>query len=156
MADIFNRTQNYKSSFSADSTRLTFNIPGASDDVGLLVQSFNARYVQQVSRLYDLSEEGAVYFVAGRTAGDATLNKVIGPASLTKSFYQTFGDVCTMGNNNITLTGAIGCSTGNTNIELAGITLEQCCIAQFGIAVQVQNALIFENTGMMFNQLSFI
>jgi hypothetical protein len=57
----------------------------ARDGRALLVQQLNLVYRQPFSRFYELSSSH-VYYVAGRTSGTASLNRVFGASVLMKSF----------------------------------------------------------------------
>lgn len=153
LKDIFQREQRYRGSFTAEDTIMTIGgfTPGQGD-VGLLVQQVQANYVQNISRIYDLTEN-AVYFVGGRTQGAAGMQKVIGPSELTQTFYQKYGNVCDMADNDITLSGEMGCGTRFAATQR--LSLRNCVINSFGFNVTSQDALIVENTQLVFNQLGF-
>lgn len=153
MRDIFQREQRYRGSFTAEDTIMTIGgfAPGEGD-VGLLVQQVQANYVQNISRIYDLTEN-AVYFVGGRTQGAAGMQKVIGPTALTQTFYQKYGSVCDMGDNDITLSGEMGC--GSQGQSTQRLVLRNCVINSFAFNVTAADALIAENTQIVFNQLGF-
>jgi len=150
MPDIFSRKSTYQNSFSADDTILT--IQGI--DVGLIAQSIDVSYVQQITRLYEVGSSNT-YFVAGRTQGGMGIQQVVGPKSLTKAFYENFGDVCNAANNNISLSAALGCGSPDGSAESTEIYLNQCVITEYGLGVRAETALIMSSTKMIFNTLSF-
>ncbi len=118
--DIFNRsTVNYGGSFAADGARVTFAGGGAlqgNANPGLLVQRMTFAYQQQVTRLYELSSN-TIYYVGGRTAGDASMDRVLGPKALSQAFYAAYGDICNAASN--TLQASLNAQCGNTAATLA-------------------------------------
>ena len=116
MPDVFNRTTDrFGGSFSSDQVQVTFPhlVSGGSAigaDVGLLMQQLATRYQQQVSRFYELSSP-AIYLIGGRTQGNATMRRIIGPRAISTSFYTTYGDICQARSNTLSfsiLTGTCG------------------------------------------------
>ena len=137
-----------KGAFSADTLKL--QIGGDSD---LLVQNLRVQYTQQVSKIYDLSNASPsdAYYVAGRSDGQSSMQKVMGPSASVSTFYTTFGDPCNEGRGNVVLSGEFGCggtTTGNT-----AVTLEKPVVTSFGMAVNANDVLITEDTTMIFHNL---
>jgi len=112
---------------AADVTMLLNNKP----DLGLLVQSINANYQLQVTRLYEINlggGDGGVfgglfasssgiysnsYLVVGRPNGTAQLARVLGPKATITQFYAQFGDPCQTCGNSIVLKLAQAFCDGN-------------------------------------------
>ncbi len=161
--NIFGRSGgNIKAAFSADTVSLQVGDIGG-DGHDLIVQNLRVQYTQQVSKIYDLSSQqdsGAdAYYVAGRAEGQASMQKVIGPTTALKSFYEEYGDPCKVAGpdgtqKNISLTGKFGCTAGNTGDETK-ITLVQPIVVSFGMAVAANDVLITEDTGLIFHSMKF-
>lgn len=150
MPDIFNRnTDTFGGSFAADQAKLTFPaISGGGADAGLLVQNLSMQYMQNVTRLYEVGS-AAIYYVGGRTQGQASVSRVVGPRTIAAAFYQTYGDVCNAGSNILHFAMQTGCP-GNTGFSQAAYTARYAVITAVGVAVESQQVLINENLAMMF------
>ncbi len=156
--DIFNRrTDTFGGSFSADSASITFpNVLGLAGqfagNFGLLVQRMNAAYQQQVTRLYEVGSP-SIYYVAGRTSGDISLDRIVGPSTLQQLFYKKFGDVCMAPSNTLDFSLRTGCSDlrGGT----ASFTAYFCVITGLGLGIQASDSLINENLRMMFSSFEY-
>jgi len=137
-----------KGAFSADTLKL--QIGGDSD---LLVQNIRVQYTQQVSKIYDLSNASPAdaYYVAGRSDGQSSMQKVMGPSASVSSFYTTFGDPCNTGRGNVVLSGEFGC--GSATAGSTAVTLEKPVVTSFGMAVNANDVLITEDTTMIFHNL---
>lgn len=165
MADIFGRTVDFGSSFAAD--KATLSLPGTSgtdlrDLTGFLVQNLQLQYSQQITKLYEVGGT-KIYYVGGRTQGQATLSRIVGPKALSKAFYDTYGDICKMsatGNNiKFDIKGA-ECSGGAQGSGQAGgatinYTAKFCLITTVGFSVQAQDMLINESTTLMIGMLEY-
>ncbi len=108
---VFAGGQTYNGSFRAD--KLKVKICGTTV-AGLLFQSLQFTFQQQVSMLYELgvvegqgqfspvgigtiapgSNTSYVYYVGGRAQGSASIGRILGPASGQLAFLTTFNDVC--------------------------------------------------------------
>jgi hypothetical protein len=146
--DVFSRDVKYGGSFSADGTRITFG----DFRCGMLVQSINYAYTQNISRLYEVGCPD-IYLVAGRTQGQAGLSKILGPRRLAKSFYTQFGDACNR-NNNIKFTAVTNCG-GNEGGAEEVILLKHNVIVNLTGAVNSQDMLVNESMSLMFLLLLF-
>jgi len=87
----------YKGSFASDTAVMT---GGGGVALGI-VQNMQIQFAQQIARIYDITNGGgqtagaAVFFVGGRTNGQLTLARVVGPDSTALGdFYTTYSDVC--------------------------------------------------------------
>ena len=154
MPDIFNRnTDTFGGSFSADSARLTFPaIAGIGADSGLLVQNLSANYSQQVTRLFEVGSPH-IYYVGGRTAGQGTIARVVGPRAIAKEFYLTYGDICRAKTNTLHFSMAIGC--GNEITSRASYSAHFVVITQIGISTAAQDMLINEQLQYMFSSFLY-
>lgn len=159
--NIFGRDGgNIKAAFSADSVSLQVGDIGG-DGHDLIVQNLRVQYTQQVSKIYDLSANNGAdaYYVAGRAEGQASMQKVIGPTTALKDFYEEYGDPCAVAgeggtNKNISLVGKFGCTAGSTGDETK-ITLIQPIVVSFGMSVSANDVLITEDTGLIFHSMKF-
>ena len=160
MADIFNRDVAYGGAFSADGASVTFTNDSSGNPgfaAGLLIQQMSWQYQQAIQRLYEVAGPN-VYLVAGRTQGQCSLSRVIGPAVLAVDFYTNYGDVCNAASNSLTFTLKTGCGdiTGNGSIPntTRTIVLNNCVIAQLQGAVQAQDMIISEMLAIIFIYMS--
>lgn len=147
MADIFNRNVSTLGGvFTSDEAKLTLK-----GNLGVLVQQLSFQYAQTITRLYEVGGEN-IYYVGGRTQGNMTIQRVVGPTGTICAMYTQYGDVCKAKENVITLAlNQTDCSTGagakNT------FTMKNVVITQTGIAVAAQDMIINENTTMMYSSL---
>jgi len=165
--DIFNRkTDRFGGSFAADLATITFpNVLGINGtytaDFGLLIQQMQTTYQQQVTRLYEVGRP-AIYYVGGRTSGDITINRVVGPRTIQAAFYQKFGDVCQALSNTMDFEIETGCGDQGTTVVpvetfqgFASYTAYFCVITSIGLGVQADNMLINENLKIMFSSFQY-
>lgn len=154
MPDIFNRnTDQFGGSFSADQASVTFPaLAGGGADAGLLMQNMQVNYTQQITRLYELSSP-AIYYVGGRTAGQASVGRVIGPRKIAAAFYQTYGDVCNAASNTLHFAMVTGC--GAASGSRAAYTAHFVVIQSVGLSVGAQDMLINEQLAMMFSSFLY-
>jgi hypothetical protein len=154
LSDIFNRQSDvFGGSFTADQARVTFPaLAGGGSEAGLLMQSLQASYTQQLTRLYELSSS-AVYYVAGRTAGQASAGRIIGPRKLSGAFYKTYGDVCNAKTNTLHFSMSGGC--GNTSGARASFTAHFVVIQSVGFSVGAADMLINEQISMIFSSFLY-
>lgn len=157
MPDIYNRnTDSFGGSFAADQAKVTFPalINGAGSDAGLLVQNMTANYTQQVSRLFEVGSP-AVYYVGGRTAGQASIARIIGPKKIAKEFYSTYGDVCRARTNTLHFSVSTGCDGSSVNFARASYTAHFVVITTVGISLGAADMLINEQLQMMFSSFLY-
>lgn len=160
MADIFNRqTDTFGGSFAADSATITFPaIEGSSGaagaDVGLLIQRLAMSYQQQVTRLYEVGR-AAIYYVGGRTNGDAGIDRVIGPRTISDAFYSTYGDICQARSNTLQFEMSTGCGFEGDEQGHVSYTAHFCVITTVGINVAAADMIINESIRIMFSSLLY-
>lgn len=160
MPDIYNRSGNqFAGSIAADAARVVFSGVGdllgtgtAAGGVGLLTQSLQISYMQQVSRIYEIGTP-YTYLVAGRAQGQLGMGRVVGPRKISQAFYRKFGDVCNAATNNINLEAAAGCAPdGNAAAELA-FQLKTVVLTSIALSIAAQDMVINEQVGAMFISL---
>lgn len=162
MADVFNRTtDSFGGSFSADQATITFPAIGQSQgaESGLLVQNMNASYQQQVTRLFEVGSPN-IYYVGGRTNGQASMARVVGPRKLQQAFYQGYGDVCRARTNSIRVAIAGGCDVdANNNLQTqkasTAFTAKFVVITAIGLSITAADMLINESLTMMFSSFTY-
>lgn len=153
MADMFNRrSDSFGGAFAADGAKMLFAMDGLSAETGMLVQQLSVQYQQQVTRLYEVGSN-AVYLVGGRTAGQGTLNRVLGPKKLAKAFYLTYGDICNAAKNMLQFEAAAGCNqTFDANVALH---CRFVVINQIGFSLNAGDMMINESMGLMFSSMTY-
>lgn len=161
MADIFSRAgQDFKGSFAADAARVAF--AGGSADllgVGLLTQTISVNYTQALTRLYEIGTN-YTYIVAGRTAGQLAMGRVLGPRPIQLGFYAKYGNVCNAATNNLNFEAETGCPTGENPGNTGGLSgtytfgIRNAVITNIAITVSAQDMIINEQLQMMFVSLN--
>lgn len=165
MAGIFvNQNTAHKGSMSSDEA--VMSISGSTEDTAIgIVQNVNLQFGQQVSRIYDVTNGGGgsttssggvaraivpVYYVGGRTQGNATIARVLGPqiGSLC-AIYQQLSDICVPKTLNFTF-GA-GCGTGRNAMSY---TAEGSVLTNITLGVAAQDMIVNENMQIMFANLT--
>jgi len=157
MADIFNRTTDaFGGSFAADQAKITFPAltGGAGADAGLLIQNMGANYTQQVTRLFEVGSPN-IYYVGGRTAGNATVQRVVGPKKIAREFYATYGDICRARTNTLHFSVATGCDVGTVGFARAAYTAHFVVVNSVAVNVAAADMLINENLAMMFSSFVY-
>lgn len=154
MSDIFNRTTDVMGgSFAADQAQMTFPaLDGGGSDAGLLVQQMQTSYSQQITRLYELGSP-AIYYVAGRTAGQSNVGRIVGPRIIAKAFYSTYGDVCNAPTNMLHFSMSAGCN--GTNQGTSSYTALFYVVQTVGLAVNSTDMLISEQIGSIFSSFLY-
>lgn len=156
MAEIYtNQKTNWKGSFSSDTAALTLE---SGTELGI-VQNAQITFSQQVARIYDVSNGGVsgtgvpVYYVGGRTNGQVTIARILGPSSIAASdFYTKMGAVCTP--QNLTFKFQAGCANGGTGpTRDTTYTIEHAVLVNVGISVASQDMIVNENISLMFANL---
>jgi len=158
MQDIFNRDQSRLNGvFTADRVKLTM-----PNKLGTLVQQFQASYAQTITRLYEVgsNDEGSegklasnTYYVGGRTQGNLSLGRVVGPGNTIKTMYTTYGDVCDPQPIYVELTETNCLASNSTSVQLT-YAFKNAVIQQVGLSVAAQDMIINENISMMFSSMS--
>ncbi len=157
MADIFNRNaSNLAGVFTADAAKLVLK-----GNLGVLVQQMQVNYAQTVTRLYEVGANGPngasnTYYVGGRTNGQMSLNRVVGPSNSITAFYRQYGDVCKANANqiNLTLTQTDCSKTGANATGATNYTISAAVITNVSVGVAAQDMLITDASQLMFSSLS--
>ena len=168
MAAIYtNQQTRWAGSFSSDTAALT--LAGATTAVGI-VQNVQVQFAQQIARIYDVSNGGTtgqgqvpVFYVGGRTQGQATIARVLGPQSgALCDFYTLMGQVCSPQDLSFTFAG--GCPSAGTGTKKISITnavgadtisrvkysMQGCVLTNIGVTVGSQDMIVNENVTIMF------
>lgn len=159
--DIFSRNvSDVKGVFTTDNGKLFMLGEQANQNLGVLVQSMNFNYTQNVTRLYEVGANGPngenfVYYVGGRTQGNFSVNRVVGPSGTVQYLYTKYGNVCNARSNVISLQlKEQDCSSNNAVAsQAAEYTMKGCVIVNVSVGVQSQDMVIGESTAMMFSTL---
>jgi hypothetical protein len=166
-------------SFSSDLSAMS--VAGSSQLKLGIVQNVQLSYAQQIARIYDVSNGGTaggvnggdvpIFYVGGRTQGQATIARVIGPQSgALCTFYNQMGNVCNP--QDLTFTFRGGCSPGGTatageatqvavlangtgteTATAAGYTIIAAVMTNLGVTVGSQDMIVNENITLMFANL---
>lgn len=140
------------------STAGTFSIDKATMTLtgittGMLVQGLQIRYSQPITMLYDLAKAADVYYVAGRSQGQLTINKMVGSAGLVKTFYTTYGNVCNIKGKNVAL-NFTGSGCGSTGVGNGALNINEPVITEMGITMSIEQATVAESVQMMFSSMA--
>lgn len=159
MPDIFSRAVSTLGGvFTADRAKLAFaGVPGEGDIIpAALVQQISVTYNQAVTRLYEVGSAN-IYYVGGRTQGQAQIQRIIGPSTVLGRFYEKFGDVCKAATNNIILTVTeTDCSVNRVPGQVAtSYQLRLCVLTDINMSVNARDMIIGENCQLMFSSLIF-
>lgn len=161
MPDIYNReTDTFGGSFAADQGFVTFpqildaQVGPIGADVGLLIQRLAMSYQQQVTRLYEVGRP-AIYYVGGRTNGDAGIDRVIGPRTISEPFYLTYGDMCNARTNTLDFSIENGCGFEDEVPGFVSYTSHFCVITTVGINVAAADMIINESIRLLFSSLTY-
>lgn len=148
MAPVMQPRQNWNGSFRADLLKIRFG----QIQSGLMAQSINFSYSQQVSMLFEVGSNN-VYYVAGHAQGNAALSRVLGPGPSITTFMAAFGNVCSPKNIDFEAQGSCKGSAGNSQSQKASYTLEHAVLTTVGTSVDAQSIVVAENYGLMFANL---
>ena len=155
MPEIFQRTATQLAGvFVADKGKLSFG-GGVST---ALVQQLQFGYSQNVARLYEIGNAGQVsniYYVGGRTNGQLSIARVVGPSAVMGAFYAKFGNVCNAKGNHIRVSlSETDCSPPGGNIQVA-YTCKFCVLTQIGITVAASDMIVNESAQIMYSGLDY-
>jgi len=179
MSDIYQRQKTqFAGAFASDVAALT--LAGATTGLGI-VQNVQISFAQQVARIYDVSNGGSagglgagtvpVFYVGGRTQGQGTIARILGPQSASLcDFYLAMGNVCAP--QDLTFTFAGGCGLtgvakqlkatvpvklanayGTGTFNKVAYTVTGALMTNIGVTVGSQDMLVNENITLMFANL---
>lgn len=166
MSDIYARQRTvHAGSFPSDQAAMS--LAGSLLALGI-VQNAQFGFAQQVSRVYDVSNGGfggasgglvPVYYVGGRTQGQGTIGRVLGPQSNALSeFYSLLGNICTP--QDLSFTFRAGCGSEGTSrvANAAGrsgllqmvYTVESAVMVNHALSVDSNSMMVSDNLSMIF------
>jgi len=154
MAPVMSPRQNWNGSFRADLLKIRFG----TIQSGLLAQSVNFNYSQQVTMLNEVGSND-VYYVAGHAQGQAQLSRILGPGPSVVGFMQAFGNVCSPKNIDFHAQG--GCKSGDSGggggggalSQAVEYTLEHAVLNSVGTSVDSKSIVVQEQFGLIFANL---
>jgi len=114
----------------------------------------SANYTQQVTRLFEVGSPN-IYYVGGRTSGQASIARVVGPRKIAREFYLTYGDICRARTNTLHFSVSTGCDGDATGVARASYTAHFVVITTIGISVAAADMLINEQLAMMFSSFLY-
>jgi len=135
--------------FSADAAVASFS-GLAGGGVGLLCQQIQFTYQQRVTRLFEIGSR-FVFYVVGRSAGEAQVQRVLGPRPVSLAFYQTYGNPCVMGT--LLFQIGVGCEVGTIESSLSFV-LTGVLLTSISISVRAEDMIVAEALQMMFVSLN--
>jgi len=167
VADLFDRAgQAFGGSFASDAAKVIFSgagelLGGASSSgaggVGLLTQNLQVGYNQQVTRLYEIGTN-LTFLVAGRTQGQLSMGRVLGPRPVSTAFYQKYGNVCYAATNNLLVYAQTGCPQGPASGNDGGLAeinfgVKNVVLTSISLTVAAMDMIINEQLSAMFVSL---
>jgi hypothetical protein len=114
------------------------------------MQSLGMNYTQQVSRLFELSSSN-IYYVGGRTMGNANTNRVAGPRRMTLEFYKTYGDVCNAKTNTLHMSAQAGCNAASLSRQ--SYSAHFVVLTSMTVQVAAADAIINEALQFIYSSL---
>jgi len=147
--DMFSNTITYGGAFSADGATITFD----SKYTGLLVQNLQWQYQQNITRLYDVTSTDVV-LVQGRTAGQGSMSRVMGPSALAAAFFEKYGNVCYADTNTLTVTADAACAGGVSSSTIT-LVMASVVLNSYGGAVSAQDMVVNEQLGFVFLYMTY-
>lgn len=167
MSAIYERQKTaFAGSFPSDLA--TFTLAGDTVALGI-IQQVQLQFSQQVARIYDVSNGGAsfagkvpVYYVGGRTQGQGSIGRVLGPNSgQLCEFYQKMGNICNP--QDLTFNFQGGCDAGSVSVgngvsaapsASVSYTIESALMQNLSIGTDSNSMIVNENVGLMFANMS--
>lgn len=147
--DMFGNTVTFGGAFNADGATITFD----SKYTGLLVQSLQWGYMQNISRLYDVTSTDIV-LVSGRTQGQGSMSRVMGPSALAAAFFLKYGNVCYADTNTLTVTAEVECGQAGGN-DTVNLVMSGVVINSYGGAISAQDMVVNEQLGFVFLWMTY-
>lgn len=177
MADVYARQRTgFGGSFASDLAAMT--IAGSTTPLGI-VQNVQLNFSQQVARIYDVSNGGAaagvgglvpVFYVGGRTQGNASIARVLGPQSgALCAFYQEIGNICSPQDLSFTFAGGCGPAgqganatavlptsnaVGSSEANTVKYTIQAATMVGLTVGIAAQDMIVNENVAIMFANLA--
>lgn len=150
MTAVFNRNVTFGGSFPADQVRM--DLSGIGLTRGAVVQQFNAQYAQRVRRMWDVTSSD-IYYVGGRTEGQISVGRVIGPKAITCVFYGQVGNICNARKNTLKFSTGAAAEGDCVAIEKIDFVASFCLLTQIALGVTAEEMLISDNGVIMVGML---
>ena len=144
MADVFRTTQTHAGSFGVENSKVSFG----GDVAGHIAQAIQFNYQQPINMIYELGSRN-VYFVAGHAAGQASLNRVIGPAFAADSLISKYNDICNPQDIIISATPSF-CGRQTTSVRTLQYELQDVVLTSIGGSLSAADLMINESMQFMF------
>jgi len=156
--DVFSRAGNeFGGAVAADAAKVVFAAPDLDGaGVGMLVQQLSLNYQQQITRVYEIGSD-KTFYIAGRTQGQVSMARIMGPRPIQLGFYTKFGNVCNAAQNNIDFVAGAGCASesgGSFQNSSYAFTIKHAVIVNLGITINAQDMVINEAVALMFTALN--
>lgn len=147
--DMFSHTVTYGGSMAADGATITFD----SKYTGILVQQLQWGYTQNITRLYDVTSTDIV-LVSGRTQGQGSMTRVMGPSALAAAFFTKYGNVCYADTNTLTVETQAECGTLGSS-DTVTLVMNGVVLNNYGGAVSAQDLVVNEQLGFVFLWMTY-
>lgn len=147
--DMFSNSVTFGGAFSANGASITFD----SKYTGLLVQSLQWQYQQNITRLYDVTSTDVV-LVSGRTQGQGAMTRVMGPAALAAAFFLKYGNVCYADTNTLTVEAEAECGQDGGN-DTVSLVMNGVVINSYGGSISSQDMVVNEQLAFLFLWLTY-
>lgn len=158
MSDIFGQDTKFGGAFKANLASMTFSTDAnGNGGLGVLVQNIRSSYRQQVSRLWELGVQPTnTYYVVGRSMGEMSLARIVGPQAIAADFVSKFSDACSVDMNFIRINPSPGfcVASGNSAGVSAPRTYSNALITSLDSQMATQDMLIQESISLLFTSLS--
>lgn len=128
------------------------------DFEGALVQNLQINYQRQITRFWALGTQKQ-YYIEGRTEGQATLARIVGPQGIIDNLVEVLADLCTLNNRNLTLTanGPDDCAAWNggkgNSPQIMSISLWSAISTGISFGADSQQFVINSSIAVMFTSL---
>ena len=169
--DIFQNTvSELGASFNTANTTLSFStggpkpaaVPGLAGGLGAqaLVQNVDVNYQQRITRVYEISSRTTT-FVGGRTEGEMSMARIVGPQTLMSAFYTAYGQVCGLPGSIAINVPVAACVSGTAPIAGAALTQRSitatgCILTGVGMSVEAENMIVRDSSKLMINGLQIV
>ncbi len=162
MADIFGIESGLGGVFKGNKFTMAISGQnGAGKEVnfeGALVQNLQLNYQRQITRFWALGTQKQ-YYIEGRTEGQGTLARIVGPQGLIDELVEVLADLCTLNNRGLTLTAnerseCVGWNKGSGNTPPAlSLTLWGAISTGISFGADAQQFVINSSLALMFTSL---
>jgi len=154
MASPFGTLQTLGGAFTAEHLSLDMG-----DDVGegAIVQKVQFQIERSINLIYEIPKNptiSKVYYVGGRTRGQATFERVVGGSATFTAFILNYGNLCKEAAS-ITLRAKGGCTAAGKSANGVTYTLIAPKIQSLGASVSAQDVIIMESVSMMFLDIDY-